>query len=148
MSSKIKVVNKGYTITVYSWEGAMNSQTNSITVETKEAAEIWYNMMALCKSKNNQPPGVIKLGDTVDWFDEEQTKLAVDFIKEYVIKIAPEFNTAEYLPTPMWDDEDCVETFIDLASELLGYSEYYCRACDSCTVTYSPEDIYVEEINI
>ena len=49
-----------------------------------------------------------------------------------------------------WEEEEerrdyIVETFMDLASSLLGNSEdYLCRVMQICRVTYSPSDIYVD----
>ena len=51
---------------------------------------------------------------------------------------------------PIFEDEDAmIDYFIDLGCELMGSSEYYdFRVCQKVTVTYSPENIYLEKIEI
>lgn len=150
MNSKIKVVNKGYTITVDSWENDMdNGATNSMTVDTLEQVKVLCEMMKLCESNTNQPPGVIKLGNTYDKISDEQVELIVNFIKQNILTLAPHYsNTEEYLPTQDWTDQDCIATFKEYSDDLLNGGEYMFRVCWSYKVTYSPKDIYVEEINI
>ncbi len=137
-----KVVNKGYTLTVVSWENdADNYNTNSKTVETKEEAKVWWDMMQLCESYCNQPKGVIKLGNSYNGFSTEQEEVAKNFIKEHHQILVPQDNIEE-------NEDNLADWFCFLAGELLGYGENYsCRVMESVTVTYSPEDIYLEEIN-
>lgn len=137
-----KVINKGYTLTVTSWENdADNYKTISKTVDTKEEAKVWYDMMQLCKSENNLPKNVIKLGNTYNGFNKEQEEVAKNFMKEYHKVLIPNDDIEE-------NEENLVDWFCGLAGDLLGYSENYaCRVMESCIVTYSPEDIYLEEIN-
>lgn len=137
-----KVINKGYTLTVVSWENdGDHYATNSKTVETLEEAKVWWDMMQLCDSKNNQPNGIVKLGNSYDGFTPQQEEVAVDFIMKHHKTLLPDDNIEE-------DEDGLVYLFSDLAGELLGYSEYYaCRVMESCSVTYSAEDIYLEEIN-
>lgn len=142
---KIKVVNAGYTITVTSWENdGDNYNTKSIIVDTLEEAEAIYKLMQLCESKNNQPNGVIKLGNSCD-FDEEQENLIVNFLKNNPVlykNIDFEFGVDE-------DDDRYAffDIFNDITCNLLGNSEYYaCRVMEKCVVTYSPEDVYTEKI--
>lgn len=142
----IKVINKGYTLTVTSWENdGDNYNTLSKTVATKEEAKAWYEMMQLCKSENNQPNGVIKLGNT-DEISDKQSKVIIDFIEQNDL-----IFQREILDEIKEEDNDVAEEledwFFERAAELLGSSEYYmCRVMESCTVTYLPEDIYLEEI--
>ena len=123
-----KVVSKGYTITVVSWENdGDNYNNNSKTVETLEEAKAWYNMMKLCEST---------LSNT-DKFTTKQKEIVINFMEKNHKALLPKNKNIG----------DLIYVFEDLASELLGYSEYYkCRVCESCTVTYSPEDIFVKEI--
>lgn len=141
MSKKL-IVKKGYTLTVTSWENDGDaSQTLSKTVETKEEAQVWYEMMQLCKSQNNQPKGVIKLGNSYDGLDYQQKEVAIEFLKKYHKILIPNENINDI------DDEDLVDIFCDLAGELLGYGENYaCRVMESCMVTYSPEDVFLDEV--
>ena len=76
---KQQVAKKGYTITVDSWENDGDySQTHSITVDSKEKAKAYHDLMQLCKSENNQPKGVIKLGNTYGSFSEKQEEVIND----------------------------------------------------------------------
>jgi hypothetical protein len=89
-------INKGYTLTVVSWENdADYYQTKSKTVDTLEEAKVWYEMMQLCKSKNNQPKGVIMLGNTYGGFDEQQEEVAKEFMKKYHKILIPDDDIEE-----------------------------------------------------
>lgn len=129
---KKKVINKGYTLTVTSWENdGDNYRTKAITVETKEEANKIYH---ICKdvfvSCNNGKGGV---GNSME--GEEYHVL-----KKYVE------NHKGFFPN-LEEDEEIIDYFADLAHSLMGGSEYYdFRICESCIITYSPEDIYLEEI--
>lgn len=138
----MKVIKKGYTLKVVSWENdADNYNTHSKTVSTKEEAKVWYDMMQLCVSKNNKPKGVIKLGNSYDGFTSAQTEVAAQFIKDNHTVLLPKENISNK------DDETLAEWFCDLVGELLGYGEgYACRVMESCVVTYSPEDVSLEEV--
>ena len=135
-----KVISKGYTITVVSWENdGDNYNTNSITVESKEMAEAYYNMMQLCRSKNNRINGEIGLGNTSDGFNRRQRQAIISLFDNYPIllhgtKIDEDEYNLDYL-------------FMEISVDLLGSSEFYtCRVMESCTITYSPEDIYLETV--
>jgi hypothetical protein len=136
-------INKGYTLTVTSWENdADYYNTKSKTVATLEEAKVWYEMMQLCKSENNQPAGVIKLGNTHDGFNSKQKEVVKDFMKRHHKILVPGDDIEA--------NEDNLEYwFCDLSGELLGHSEYYmCRVMESCVVTYSPVDVIPEIINL
>jgi hypothetical protein len=123
--NKELVIEKGYTLEVTSWENDLdNYNTESMTVETLEEARRIYRVCTeLFKSCNNGEGGI---GNSMSGECE-------DVIEEY-IKDNPELNL----------DED---TISNLAYELMGSSEYYdYRVCESVSVTYSPEDIYLEKI--
>lgn len=140
--SKTKVINKGYTLTVVSWENdADNYQTHSTTVQTIEEAKAWYDMMQLCRSRHNRTDGSVRLGNTTDSFTEQQLDVVKAlFEKHPVLKdLVPGVNFE--------DDDEIHDAFTELASELLGNSEWYvCRVMDKCTVTYSPENVYLETV--
>jgi len=138
-----KVINKGYTLTVNSWENDGDApQTKSKTVDTLEEAKVWYEMMQLCESQHNQPNDVIKLGNTYGGFDAEQEEVAKNFLKENHKILLPKDNIEE-------NEDNLVDWFRDLAADLLGYGEDYdCRVMESCIVTYSNEDVFLEEIKI
>ncbi len=143
-----KVINKGYTLTVTSWENdADNYKTIYSTVDNKEKAQALYNLMQLCVSKNNKPKGIIRLGNTgEDGFNEEQIELLYNFFKNNPILLKEPLEDIETM------DEDELKDYIqDLFYEaengLLGSSEWYtCRVMESCFVTYSDKDVFLEEI--
>lgn len=121
-----KVINKGYTITVVSWENdGDNYRTEEKTVETKEeAAKINFICKKLFVCCHDNESGI---GNSMD-------RESDDIIKNF-IKNNPQLNlTVDYIN--------------DLAIRLMGGSEYYdYRICECCTTVYSSEDIYLEEIN-
>lgn len=126
------VVKKGYTLTVVSCENdGDNYNTKTKTVDTIEEAKVWWDMMQLCSGE--------KLGNSYDRFSKKQEKIAIDFLKDNSSVLLPEQDMVD-------DDEVLLDWFRDLAGELLGHSEYYCREMHSCKVTYSPVDIEVEDI--
>jgi len=130
MENKIKIVEKGYTLTVVSWENdADNYQTNTMVVQTEEEAR---KIAKLCKelfiSCNNGYGGI---GNTCDGEEDE----AIETIDEY-IENNPELGLTR-------------DEIIEINYELCGSSEFYIhRVCQSIKITYSPEDIYIylEEI--
>jgi hypothetical protein len=136
-------INKGYTLTVTSWENdADHYNTKSKTVATLEEAKVWYEMMQLCKSKNNQPAGVVKLGNTYGGFNNEQKEVVKDFMKRHHKILVPGDDIEA-------NEDNLTDWFCDLAGELLGYGEdYACRVMESCVVTYSPVDVIPEIINL
>jgi hypothetical protein len=127
-----KVINKGYTLTVVSWENdGDNYNTQSKTVETLEESEKLYN---ICKkvfvSCHNGEKGV---GNSMGG---KSKHVLFRYIK----------NNQDLFPD-LTTEDDILNYFYNLSDELLGGSEYYdFRVCESCTVTYSPEDVYLEEI--
>ena len=140
MKNKVKVVSKGYTLTVVSWENdGDNYNTKTKTVQTEEEAKVWWNMMQLCKSKNHSKEN-ITLGNTYNGFNSKQKEIAINFLKENHKILLPDDNIEE-------NEDNLVDWFCDLAGELLGHGENYaCRVMETTTVTYSSEDIYVDEI--
>ncbi len=123
---RVKVINKGYTITVTSWENDGDySKTKSKTVKTENEArdivKICKELFVSCNNRNS--PGI---GNSAD-------READETIKEY-IEDNPELNLTY----------DIIQ---ELAWELMGSSEFYdFRVCERVRVTYSPDDIYLEEI--
>lgn len=136
-----KVINKGYTITVTSWENdGDNSQTHSITVDTKEKAKAYHDLMQLCESENNQSKGVVKLGNACD-FSDEQEQLIIDFLKANPI-LLDGYDDIETM-----ENDDIIDIFSDITYELLGSSEWYkCRVMEECVITYSPKDTTLKEV--
>lgn len=143
-----KVINKGYTLTVTSWENdGDNYNTISKTVDSKEEAHALYKLMKLCVSKDNRPKGITTLGNTEEsGFNENQLDLLYDFFKNNPILLKEKLEDKNSM-----DEDDFKDYITDLFYQsedgLLGSSEWYaCRVMESCVVTYSSEDIYLEEI--
>lgn len=143
-------IKKGYTIHVHSWENDWdNHQTNHITVNTKEEAKVWYDMMQLCKDRCNQPEGVTMLGNSVS-FDNSQMKMICNFIREhYHMLNLYYYKKYQEEPDFLEDDidDDLLDMFSDLSGELLGKSDkVICRVMEECIVTYSEIDVSPEII--
>ena len=108
------VVNKGYTITVVSWENDGDFyNTESITVNTYKEAELYFQLIKFYQENlNNQ--GKI---------DGDQIVLIQEFINEH---------------KPLYIFE-----FHDTCDSLIGTSGCGDgRVVESCVVTYSSEDVH------
>lgn len=131
------IIKKGYTIKVDSWENDGDYNNTKIkTVETKEEAKAYYDVMQTCKS----------FGNNDSFSDTDRTKMKECLAKNPILlkMLNIEFEVFS-LEIELREIQDI---FMEYAYDLLGYSEYYlCRVMEKCTVTYSPEDIYLEEIN-
>lgn len=149
MENKLKVVCKGYTVTCTSWENdGDNYNTKSIIVDSEKKAEALYKMCnVLFKSENNKGSGI---GNSCDLDYSVKCKIA-DFFKQPGILpiLANEDILAELIEIEDEDEEQ--DFYVSMCDnwkyKLLGGSEsYYCRVAEKTTVTYSPEDIFVEQI--
>lgn len=131
-----KVINKGYTVEVVSWENdGDNYNTKKVTVKTKEEAERLYRICTeLFKSQNNKQGGV---GNSMDGRSINTLIKYVEKNPTYFPDLIDENNEVI--------EDDILEYFMDIAYSLMGGSEFYdFRVCQSCIVTYSPEDVYLE----
>ena len=128
---KQKVVSKGYTITVQSWENdGDNYRTQSIVVDTLKEAKAVYK---LCTTVFEE------IGNTMEVHNAKD--IIVPFMKDH-----PELY--EYNTNIKTDYDLVMHCMNKYNFGLMGGSEYYySRVCESCTVTYSPEDIFAEVIN-
>ena len=133
----IKVVDKGYTLRVTSWENDGDySKTKSKTFETKEEA---IRAAKLCKelfvSCNRSSVGV---GNCTrkDVFD--------DRVSRYI-----QNNPNIFLDQSNMTIREILDRIDTINTELLGSSEdYFSRVFDSLTLVYSPEDVYLQEIEV
>lgn len=133
-----KVINKGYTITVVSWENdGDNYNTKSMTVDSREKAEAIYKLCTTVFISSNNGKGGI--GNLDEDSNDKGDKIIIKFMKQYPIL------WEEYIQEIFDIDEQMIGVCMELYNyELMGCSEgYYSRVCESCTVTYSPEDIFV-----
>jgi len=149
-----------------------NYRTKSMTFDNIEKAKA---VEALCKtvfcSGSNGSNGIGNLGEDesaqaapiiIDFMISnlvlcyyiDLEKLTKDIRKEYPEDITdetPDSRVLEFASDFAEDNEEYFSSVIDDAMELnynlLGGSEYYySRVYESSTLTYSPEDIYVEEV--
>ena len=147
MPNQLKVVSKGYTVTCESWENdGDNYNTKSVIVQSKKTAEALYQMCKiLFQSENKRGQGI---GNSSDVDDSIKEKIR-NFMKQYPYLLNDEelMELAECEE----DEEQELDFYESICNhwkyELLGGSEYYyCRVAETTTVTYSPEDIFVEQI--
>ena len=172
--NKKKVVSKGYTVEVVSWENdGDNYKTETHTYESKEEALTIKKMCEiLFRSCNNGDGGI---GNMTDYNSPKP------IITEYIIQNPEILNFKQDSTKPSdleeaiklafpeetkeidWSDliHDYIETtkegeeiydnwhdiVMDYNWQLLGGSEYYAsRIAESVTIYYSPKDVYLEEI--
>ena len=129
-----KVINKGYTLEVISWENdGDNYRTKFTTVDSKEKAERLYRICTeLFVSCNNGQGGV---GNSMEG---EETQTLINYIENNP-DLFPDIDPTE--------EDDVMDYFNDLGYTLMGGSEFYdFRVCESCNVTYSPDDVYLEQV--
>ncbi len=117
------IVSKGYTLTVSSWENDGDySDTNEKTYENKEDAIAMARLLTNCIS-----------GIAND--DEDHEEEILEYLEEH----------AESLGIKKTDVE---KVTYDLVPTLLGSSDYYTfRVPETVTISYSPENIYLETVN-
>lgn len=143
---EIKAVQKGYTLAVKSWENdGDNYNTKSMTVETFAEAKVIRDMcIKLFQSESRGKGGVgNSMGengkcDVIEYFTEN----------EEAFKVLPSYwELKDRMAISPYQENEIFEYFTDWAYELMSGSEYYdFRVCESCVVTYSPIDIFVEEV--
>lgn len=136
----IKVIQKGYTIKVISWENDGDFYNTKFynTDSLEKAKAIVELCKTLFRSANNVEGGI---GNTTVYDEDDYEKvfeIVIPFMKNH-----PELLKDKTIVS----DEDLYEICMDYAFELMGSSEFYVtRVCQSVEVTYSPLDIEVEEI--
>ena len=131
---KTKVIQKGYTITVVSWENdGDNYRTKSMVVDSKEKAlAIKHMCETIFKSCN---------GGIGNMMDDEGDK-AFEVILPYMKAYPDLYDNKDY------NDGELLDICLNLNYELMGGSTSVAsRVCESVRITYSPEDIYVETIH-
>ena len=168
-----KIIDKGYTVEVVSWENdGDNYRTEKETYSDKEEAlAVKHLCENLFLSSNNGEGGIGNLMDDeytqahsiiVEYFINNPTLLKLNEIpcpEELYGKVKaafPEENIDECYEEFLHEyimgrNEGILGHWVDGTShynyDLLGYSQYYySRICDSCTITYSEEDIYLEVV--
>lgn len=142
------IAQKGYTITVKSWENdGDNDQTKKFVVETlDEVKRLHLVFKHLCPSRNNSESGYA-IGNTYD-----PSRKTYDLI----IKFCDDFcDFSELEKEYEGEDEEVlngikIEKLMGVVEKLLGNSsdDFYCRVGESFKVTYSPKDISYEDLGI
>ena len=131
-----KVISKGYTLTVTSWENNDNKYKDIIkNVNTeKEAIELGKMCKELFNdSRNNENC----IGNIINRSDKTN-KIIIDYLKN---------NPNIFEKQSELSEEELINVVMYLNHSLLGKSiNYYSRACKDFIITYSPEDIFLEEI--
>jgi len=127
MKNPIKVIDKGYTLAVTSWENDGDyERVQTHCVDNIEDAELIYRLCTELFTSRG-------VGNSLE--GEEDYK-----ILEYV-KDNPNLFSGFHPET------NFIDLIYNLGHELMGGSnDYDFRVCESCVVTYSPEDIYVEQV--
>jgi len=148
-----KVISKGYTITVTSWENdGDNYRTKSMTVESEDEAKAITEMCkTLFKSCNNRGCGI---GNMMDDEADQAKEVIAEFMINHPVLIKEFLEENPGLIDGL-DVEDIDETSLDRLADicmkynnsLMGGSEcYYSRVCEKVEVTYSDKDVFLEEV--
>lgn len=144
-----KVVQKGYTLEVISWENDGNNyRTIYHTVNTLEEAKKLYKVCTeLFISENNQ-----KIKGVGNSMDHEGISTIIEFVKnnkELFVDLEVNVEEIDVEDEESDDIEELYDYFQDISWKLMGGSEDYdFRVCESVIVTHSHEDITVEVIEI
>lgn len=134
----MKVVQKGYTLKVVSWENDGDIyKTKYYTVPTLEEARTLYNLCTiLFKSLNNSTQGI---GNSASYSKTVKDRI-ISYYEEHKEELSKFY-------TPIHNAHKFEEFLRFFSYELIGSSEdYYFRVCESCQVFYSPEDIHCEDV--
>lgn len=140
-----KVISKGYTVSVTSWENdGDNYRTESMVFESEDEAKAITKMCkSVFKSCNNGDGGI---GNMMDDEGEMATEVILEYLEEN-----PEIKATIIACNPkvkLNDDEAIFNLIMEKYNYgLMGGSEcYYSRVCESVEVTYSDTDIFSKEV--
>lgn len=172
------VIKKGYTLEVTSWENDGDlSQTKSKTFDTKEKVTEVYKMLStLCRSEYDDTTvgnkyceygdseaescDLIVLRYLIDnlsfvslFCNETFDKFKTDIEEEFKDYINDKVSWIDCLLEYLEDKPSLYKPYVGSATkfmyELLDSSEYYySRVFEMGSIYYSPEDIYLEVIDI
>lgn len=134
---KRKVISKGYTIEVTSWENdGDNYNTEKIVEQNLDKAKAIGKMCEdLFASTNSAKKGI---GNTNEGSEGRAQEKIVDYMR----------NNPILCDNKELTDGKLISICMNYNHDLMGGSEYYySRVCESVTITYSPEDVYLEEIS-
>lgn len=140
--SKKKVVSKGYTVEVVSWENDGDLyQTHRVTFKTKEEA-LAVKHLAEALWQDHYEENSKSISSMMD----EDFEDMIERVYKYFLE---NDKLLEYCDLNTQDSADNIyDGTMHYKNKLMGSSEnYLCRVCESVTILYSPEDIYLEEIS-
>lgn len=170
---KKKVISKGYTVEVTSWENdGDNYRTKTCTYETLEEASavkhMCDNLFQACYDEETVGNKMWDEMDECDWiivkyFIKHPYLLLLEYPDGFErLKPQVEEDFKEYLDASTCTWLDCLQEYLEdkpsvintwanivkhYKYNLLGSSEYYySRHSESCEVYYSPEDIYLTKV--
>lgn len=128
-----KIVSKGYTLKVVSWENdGDNYKTTSIVTDSVTDLKYFVDICKYCKQTHK---GFTIANECSDNLTEPQ--------REWILKLMEKHSKRSD------DEEEDLEEFLETTDELLGSSEWYlARVCSSYSVTYSEVDIYTELLDV
>tara|TARA_B100001105_G_scaffold148940_1_gene119432 strand:- start:3882 stop:4307 length:426 start_codon:yes stop_codon:yes gene_type:complete len=140
MTMKKKIINKGYTVEVVSWENdGDNYRTKSTTYSSLEEAKAVKRM---CENLFISGHDDNTVGNKV----EDQYEECCEIVKSYLVS-HPESQSGHFKVKEDTRAGDAWDSISHVNSDLLGSSEYYfSRVCESCTIYFSPQDVYLEVI--
>lgn len=160
-----KVISKGYTVSVTSWENdGDNYKTKSMVIESEDETKAVVEMCkTIFKSCNNGDGGI---GNMCEGGEEGAKLIIVDFMIKHPILIDKSFleenselknlinlKDEEAIEEAIEDlDDSILEELVDTCmhynNQLMGGSEYYySRVCEKVDVTYSDIDVFSQEVN-
>lgn len=142
------IAQKGYTITVKSWENDGDyRQTKKFVVETlDEVKRLHLVFKHICPSKNNSKSDYA-IGNTYEPSQKTCDRI-INFCDDF-------WDFSELEKEYEGEDEEAIndikiERMMGVVEKLLGNSsdDFYCRVGESFKVTYSPKDISYEDLGI
>jgi len=140
MNKEKKVVEKGYTLHVTSWENdGDNYRTKTKTVETKDEAVLLRDMCLTLFTSNNRSE--LGIGNLTEGKEDKAMERIISFfqLNPSLYQICQVENVE--------DDEEVYERCMEMNWELMGGSDFYIsRVCEKVELTYSPVDVYVDLI--
>jgi len=140
-----KIVEKGYTLEVTSWENdGDNYKTKKITLQDKDLA---ITIAKMCKelfcSCNNGEGGI---GNTNEGDEDEAEETILTYLENNNNVLHSILNYLD-VKKLLYSNNDKISAIMEINRRVMGSSEYYySRVFESCQLYYSPEDINIELI--
>jgi hypothetical protein len=134
--AKSLIAKAGWTITVTSWENDGDyGSTESHTVTEKRHAEFFVKLA-------NSLGGDSEYGNMYEPYEEQK-----DGLNQAIMELVTSCGVEDLLPgREAWHDSDSEQLYGLLDFIGLSGTDFYTRYMQSVTVTYSPGDIFVEDV--